>query len=247
MHAYAAAASVFQEECERRFQPEQKAKAQFFVELATAYAAWDRFEYDGACAAFEKLARTDIETAPWASQLKLNMQAVHMERKDCYALHRLADLFNNATRRAAQGAWDDAVARLYRAVEFGVQIVLHQECQIETKKVTFAELPPAMQAEYTSRAEGNQIVQLGVRDAVRLLQHKCPASACAQLLCGDPGQRLLHLLSARNDSVLAHGFTPVQSSVYDELRGLIAELARATWPQRFDNACNMTLFPSFSS
>jgi CRISPR-associated protein (TIGR02710 family) len=119
---------------------------------------------------------------------------------------RAVDLLANARRRQAEARYDDAVARLYRATEVIAQARLREALNIgETGAVPLDRLPESLRAEFASRRRDDGTVFLGLQDDYRVLQ-----------ALGAPlGQRFYDLgladrqrspLTARNQSILAHGF-----------------------------------------
>jgi CRISPR-associated protein (TIGR02710 family) len=152
----------------------------------------------------------------------------------------VADLLHNARRRAAERRFDDAVARLYRAFEALAQVRLREQYGIpDTKAVPLEKLPQRLRTEWAGRARvrgatlrersspdassGDSPIQvrehcvmLGLRDAYALLES----------LDDHLGRQFFNLgladdhkspLVARNQSILAHGFQPVDQKVYHQL------------------------------
>ncbi len=62
---------------------------------------------------------------------------------------RLADLLNNAQRRSQEGRFDDATARLYRAMEFVAQLVLKGK-GLDTSNVDLTKVPETLWEKYQS-------------------------------------------------------------------------------------------------
>lgn len=242
---YAAAIELFEHQHDYSFSLEEQERARLFLALARAYAAWDRFDFDSACTHFAEVKplRALLDTMPWAATVYQNEQALHREKNNAYSVWRLADLFNNAERRAAQGAWDDAVSRLYRAYEYMAQHELKKRCGIETKNVPVAELPAELKARYQYAIQTGTPVMLGARDAYLLLQHKCPTSPLVELLEGALKNEVMRLLTARNQSVLAHGFTTVASDTFQKLFKMLIDAADKTWAREFQHAREATRFP----
>jgi CRISPR-associated protein (TIGR02710 family) len=104
------------------------ARAASLAWLAEVYELWDRFAW---AAAFSKL-RDHSHTTKAPHGLKdagwdlgsIATQTEHLQRcKNAEpGPERLADLFANAQRRIGQGKFDDAVARLYRLIEYVGQV-----------------------------------------------------------------------------------------------------------------------------
>lgn len=83
----------------------------------------------------------------------------------CYEI--VEDLLLNAKRRVAQELYDDAVERLYRALELLAQIRL-STYNIKTGDVDIQQLPESLQAKYadpTLRSQDGKI-QLALNKAI---------------------------------------------------------------------------------
>lgn len=205
--------------------PARKRELSVLKSLAEAYGEWDRFHH--------RLARKHLDDV----QRGANDLAAVLPSRDVFdrarrtiAAHRdmlarldsedlpalVHDLLANARRRADEQRWDDATARLYRAIEATAQCRLREAHGIEsTKRIPLAGLPAPLCTEWESRARDGAVMA-GLQDAYRLL-----------LELGDPlGSRFVELrlsdpagspLSGRNDSILAHGFSPVGEKVYRNL------------------------------
>ena len=118
---------------------------------------------------------------------------------------RLLDLWLNAERRAAQGRYDDAVARVYRMIEWTGQWLLRTKLGADTADFAADLLPLHVLA----HPDGDGKVKLGLWDAWQVVKsHLKPGPA--HDLIANRGSELRDLLRIRNDSILAHGFTPVQ-------------------------------------
>jgi len=123
------------------------------------------------------------------------------------------DLLLNANRRASQQRYDDAVGRLYRAIELLEQIRLFRNYGILTIDVDVQKLPEELQGEYAAmRSLRSGKVQIGLFQSYELLSQ----------LGNDPlgelfllhREQILHSLEVRNNSLLAHGFAPVNGERY---------------------------------
>jgi hypothetical protein len=124
------------------------------------------------------------------------------------------------------GVAGDARARLYRAIEALAQVALKERHGIEsTEKVPLDRVPEAIRQDWRSRLRDG-VVALGLQDAYALL---------ASL--NDPiGQRfrdekldgMTSVLTARNRSILAHGFDRVSANVFDKLWTSAFSLAEIT-------------------
>ena len=121
----------------------------------------------------------------------------------------LADLINNAERRIKECKYDDAVARLYRAIELIAQMKLREyglddlSCEKFTiEDIRGKKIDPSLYAKYKDE---KRRLKLGLEMKFNLLND----------LGWDMGRHIYdnemkNLLSKRNASVLAHGLDPVR-------------------------------------
>ncbi len=174
-------------------------RLQLAIGLSEAFAAWDRFDHE---AARDRLSRFRPRIGKqWGSLLGTLDLIRHPERGEPL---RLFDLWRNAQRRAAQGRYDDAVARLYRLLEWSAQWILREEQGIDTSDVPPERIPEGI--ELTPNREGK--FQAGLFQAWEL----------AARLGGDSvrsfwethRERMLDHIQRRNHSILAHGFEPLE-------------------------------------
>jgi len=202
------------------------------------YALWDRFEYQ---TAQQRLSRALTTLEPYAvARTAPLVAAIHGMRENVQFLrellstkqpkarvHRLdiLDLMANAHRRAELACrYDDAVARLYSALESLARYQLQDEHGIANAEVPPEKVPEDVRAayieHYLDEEEGTLV--LGLDASYRLLA----------ALDDDLGKRyvnryqdLRQVLNIRNQSRLAHGRNPVRPHVYQRLRDLIFDFA----------------------
>jgi CRISPR-associated protein (TIGR02710 family) len=206
------------------------------LEVVEAYSAWDRFRHTDAAKRFERLAagENDLravlgESAASRLLREADGHLAHLrdladpgETTEALVL----DLLANAARRAREGRYDDAVARLYRATEALAQIRLRGAFGLATDRMPIDRVPEPLCEHWRSRARDGS-VKLGLQDAFALLR-----------ALGDPlGERFTALgldntrqspLSARNQSILAHGWNPISERSQRALREKVLALANVS-------------------
>jgi CRISPR-associated protein (TIGR02710 family) len=129
--------------------------------------------------------------------------------------HHVLDLLANAKRRKDEGRFDDAVARLYRAIEAIAQVALKEGHGVEsTEYVPLERVPEPLRTTWATRANEG-IVALGLQDAYALLAALTDAVGKKFQDAGLNGTK--SPLVARNRSILAHGFERVSDTVFDKL------------------------------
>jgi CRISPR-associated protein (TIGR02710 family) len=155
------------------------------------------------------------------------------ENKPTFAL--LADLLANAERRAARGRYDDALARLYRAIEMAVEAdIFEREGVLLYDEQTFA-------GEYEKhRPWANRYREAaGLREALNVAAGFDGAlgrsNTLAQRLYSEytGNGKLGNFVKQRNQSILAHGHQPVSEAYSTELQAYLRDLgleAAPAWP-----------------
>ena len=131
----------------------------------------------------------------------------------------------NAQRRSDQGRFDDAVARLYRAIEAMAQYRLQEKYQIDSAKVDISFLTPKLKEKY-SHVDSPK---LALQDCYLLLSEKSDDLGKEferlDLFSYSPGLKnenlsvvcKENLLAIRNTSILAHGFNPLSEDNFKKL------------------------------
>ena len=180
---------------------ELRGKYTRFRELSRAFAEWDDFNHDGAQ---KILLNYSKQLGPLALQLQ-SIALLNSKMPELREAAKLFDLYLNAKRRAAQGRYDDAIARAYRLIEWTAQWLLKVYCGIETANIDEAAIPEGM----TLKPNRYGQLQAGLFDAWQLVKHKT-SGAAAQFIKAEEN-RLLNHLKIRNGSILAHGFEPVKA------------------------------------
>jgi len=245
---YAASARLLEAALRVVQDPARRRELGSLKSLADAYDAWDRFDHASA-------ARLLGDVGKNANDLRSLFGAARADELRCLGeRHRallaaltglktptwalFADLLANARRRGGQGRFDDAVARLYRAIEAAAQARLAEAHAVaDTGKVPLDQLPIALRGEKSAAAK-NGCVALALQDDYQFLLEQ-----------GDHlGQKFQALgladrekspLVARNQSILAHGFAPVGEKIYQRLAAATLELGHVGG---IDEA-QLTVFP----
>jgi CRISPR-associated protein (TIGR02710 family) len=112
-------------------------------------------------------------------------------------------LWRNAERRAAQGRYDDAVARIYRLLEWSAQWLLKSHCDLDTSDLPGDRVPKNMKLSPGPKGK----IQTGLMDSWTLVGELIDGPAAEFIK--SQRETLLGHLQMRNHSILAHGFTPI--------------------------------------
>lgn len=194
--------------------PAAKQRLRDLADAAEGFDLWDRFRHAEATQILARLAARHPDLAPFSA---LAGRCRESEAQ------RIADLWRNAERCAKRRRYDDAVARLYRLLEWTAQWRLLEAHGIDTGEVRWE----LISEEEVRRADirtprGNRTLS-GLTESFRLLATKEPGGEFARFLDapfpgkkGKTGLDRLHvILALRNKSILAHGASPLAKDDWD--------------------------------
>lgn len=196
-----------------------------FQQLCEGYGLWDRFQHNDAAKRLANVLKNaaDIQAALGSSRSEAVIRAVkqhheNLERLVAYPQSRamVADLLANARRRRNEGRFDDGVARLYRAIEALAQLVLAERHEISgTDSVPLHRIPESLRGRWEQHAENGKVM-LGLQDAYAVLHELGDETGKTfkSLYLDDPQRSPL---TARNQSILAHGFQPVGEEIFTQM------------------------------
>lgn len=194
-------------------------------QLCEGYGFWDRFQHNDAAQCIAKVLKnaTDLQAMlglhrsdSLVRQLKLHRETLEGLVQQPRSRAMVADLISNAGRRKHEGRYDDGVARLYRAIESTAQLALAEGYGIaSTDDVALDRIPDTLRGRWAPRTEDGKLL-LGLQDAFLLLDalEDPVGKAFTDLGLRDPQRSPL---TARNQSILAHGFRPVGLAVFEQL------------------------------
>jgi CRISPR-associated protein (TIGR02710 family) len=222
--------------------PREKRLITTMKEVAEAYHAWDLFEkdYDGVLVG-KKLAdakRTleilsDIRGKEYSERveaLENNIAFFEAKTRRGSNVERIADTFLNAERRGEEGKYDDGVARLYRCIEMVSQYRLKCVFDIDTSDVDIEKLPEGLRLKYERLRGRNEKIKIGLATGYELLKD-LGDDVGRWYLDSEDGKRLQNLLTSRNNSILAHGVTPVGKRVFNDLLTQTRTFLREAFPE----------------
>jgi CRISPR-associated protein (TIGR02710 family) len=201
------------------------------LNLAKAYALWDKFQHQKAFKTLKKLDMPELaKNKQFLGQL-VNRLTQNKESES----HLIADLICNAERRGKeQQKYDDAVARLYRTIELIAQYKLKTQYGINPSKAETSKIPKEL-LEKWNIANKTETIKLSLERDYELL--KAMGDELGQKYEED--KQLKNLLSKRNTSILAHGLEPVNKQTYRQLYIKTLEYAEKTvanLKQQLENA-----------
>ncbi|KYC43956.1 CRISPR-associated protein [Scytonema hofmannii PCC 7110] len=202
---------------------ETKRKIQTLYACCSGLDAWDRFDHREALELLEpQMSHTEIRQLALFLKRVINSRGQIDEKFDSssgtegHGYEIVQDLLNSAERRATQERYDDAVGRLYRALELLAQIRLKKTYGIRTGDVDLQQLPESLRNEYEQqRSPIKGVIQLALRSSYELLS-KLPDDPLGKVY-QENSNKIINALKVRNNSLFAHGFQPINSSDYQKV------------------------------
>lgn len=205
---------------------ESKRRVRQLLDYCKAFDFWDRFDHSGAWNLLQNL-MANSEIRSFGLSLKRVMQSREDIDEDYTAAAKIKgnsyeiveDLLLNAKRRVIQERYDDAVARLYRALELLAQVRLRKAYQIKTGNVETEKLPESLRESYEKRFPGGKEIKLALKESYELLEafSDDPLGKLYQ----QHTNNIMDKLKIRNQSILAHGFTPITAEKYQEFSDVV--------------------------
>lgn len=214
--------------------PETTQQLRRLEDLLVVCDAWDRFDHRRALEILDRVGDRSLDQRLLfplkrvvASRRLLDSQADSEKwpQMPGHGLEAVEDLLCNAERRAAQDRYDDAVGRLYRAMELTVQILLKKTAGIDTGDVDIEALPGNLRSFYSAKKEasGSDKLKLALVSAYDLLSDlEHPVG----IRWREQRSRMQDSLKTRNHSLFAHGFSPISYSDWKSLQGALASFVQ---------------------
>lgn len=201
--------------------PNFEATMSHILQTSKAFDHWDKFRHQ---AALDILSARSLKKNYLAYFLQLNRIINNTVDDKPSGYELVADLIWNARRKAENNLWDDAVARLYRALECYIQVRLFKLYGISTSDIDINIIPNGLYKETleNKRSVGSKI-QTGLYESFTLLQALKDNDPCS-VLFSKKSSSILNILKIRNQSILAHGFRAINREDYNNFsRTLIDE------------------------
>jgi CRISPR-associated protein (TIGR02710 family) len=212
----------------------RKGELSVLIALCEFFDLWDKFQHSDALSKVSQINKnwnnlilvdaTKNSLKSWFGTIKPTLETLCAADSAKKRKAQAIDLVANANRRIQQGAYDDAVARLYRATEALAQAQLFTYDFPDTSTVPFEKLPEVLQQEWVKRdrdEKGN--IKLALQDDYKLLAtlNDAIGQTFADLGLNDPQKSPL---VARNQSILAHGYTPISDKAARQLFETVLQL-----------------------
>lgn len=206
--------------------------------LALGYRAWDQFDYKSALLKLDELTG-NAYLPEWGlkSRLERHKGFLYRVNNSDYGGERATDLWNSEERRKAEGRFDDAVARLYRLIEYIAQVRLFCDHNgLKTSDLDINLLPESLRASYKEKVGRSGKIELGLYESYALLKVLDNDLGHLFIAKYDETDELKKVLGLRNQSILAHGFGPLSQNGCETAQASVRSLMDQAFPNWEDIA-----------
>ncbi|NHC34315.1 TIGR02710 family CRISPR-associated CARF protein [Scytonema millei] len=204
---------------------ETKQRIRILRDCCAGFDAWDRFAHVDAWDLLQSyMKKPEIQPSALFLKRVMHSRAAIDEKFKApdgikgHGYEVVQDLLLNAERRATQERYDDAVGRLYRAIELLAQIRLWQAYKVKTGDVDLQNLPESLHADLLLNCDRGKI-QLALTQSYLLLS-KLPDEPLGKAY-QEQAAKIQDVLQIRNYSILAHGFQPITKTDYQKFSGVV--------------------------
>jgi len=204
--------------------------------LAEGYALWERFEYLKGAEIIKKgherlLEHLRMEYHERLDEVRAavenNLDFLNQLRNSTRGLKRVhpllvEDLLANAGRRIQDRQFEDATARIYRALEMHGQAAFFEHTGLETSNVPPENVPQSIRDEYALKYLDPKSGKLKL-PLFAVYRFLAEAGHAAGVRFMALKENLDKVLFARNHSFLAHGTIPIDQSSSEKLLDIVME------------------------
>lgn len=240
---YSGAVNILEATIRLPLSKEKEQDVQKYLSICRGFDSWDRFDH---ALAYEFLNPYGKYLVKYLALLAIIKNEVEKEDMN-YLL--VEDIILNAERRAVQGRYEDAVGRIYRAIEMIAQIRLKSKYKQDTVNIQIEALP-VLNEDFrkkleTKITEGKERIQIGLRQSYELLVEL--NDSIFKPWYGKNEGKLIDFLQYRNNSLFAHGFKAVNQEIYNikviPIMDLIKELINDIHKAERDKLTGLRQFP----
>ncbi len=220
-HSYGAAARTLRGILRGTTTGPKSARRQKILAAIGAFDAWDRFDHRQAMEIIQSADLcSDAAIHPFFQRLK-----ILTGHKKAHGFELVADLLDNAGRREMEERYDDAVGRLYRALELTAQTMLKKRHDLDTSHLGLERLPEEFARTLPNVAPGKKS-QIGLMKAWKLLALLEPDFN--QNVWEQHHKSVLNTLCIRNYSILAHGLKPISREDWGKVQAVFPKVITET-------------------
>ena len=209
---YSGAVGILEETIRLPLGNEKVNEIQAYLSIYNGFDAWDRFDHTHAYELLNPYRQYLVKYLIPLERIKNKLESNAID----YLI--VEDIIHNAERRAIQGRYEDAVGRMYRAIEMIAQVRLKLNYQQSTGDLSMDTLSN-ISAQFKSCLERSKKsdtgeIQIGLRMSYELLAEL--DDSVFQPWYTENKNSIIDFLTHRNKSLFAHGFSAINGSLYEE-------------------------------
>lgn len=242
-HDYVACIELIEDLCSKPFPSSETRKTlEGYLSICRGFQAWEEFRHQEAYEFLKPLGKVFGSELAFLSSIidsygkyKTQAEAAQDKGEGCPVgmkpnLGLIYDILCNAERRIQRRQYDDAVGRIYRALELLAQTcLLYMNPPIYTSNVKIDRLPEELQPKYHQLHEqmggDPKGLQIGLFKAYELLKDlNHPLGQIAS----ESHSRMLNLVENRNNSIFAHGLESIEPTKAKEFYQYTCDLVKNT-------------------
>ena len=206
-------------------------------EIVAGYREWEAFRHS---AALEKISTGTKRLEPmleiddcqplrrYLEGIKLNLEFLgklkgRTDNFENLSMETVIDLLSNAERRYSEGKFDDATARVYRAMEMVGQIEFKKVFEYGTDEVPLEVIPEELRKEYACKYQAKDKNKLKLPLEATFYALSIKDNEVGKKFFGNH-EKIKGLQQARNHSILAHGMGPIKEEKCQKFLNLVREL-----------------------
>ena len=202
------------------------------MHISRGYLDWDHFRFSGALHSIDKgLFEIHRLSSDYPEDIKRlfdfikkvtqNNDYLKSLKADTCSVELVSELVANSCRRAEEGKYDDAVARLYRALEMLAQSQFYMLYGLSTSKFPVEKLHRTLRSKLINGRDASGNTDLGCFQAFEQLALENNEFG---ILFMENRDQIRALMNQRNSSILAHGTIPLDKGKYDDLYSVFREI-----------------------
>ncbi|NWF89085.1 MAG: TIGR02710 family CRISPR-associated protein [Ignavibacteriaceae bacterium] len=201
---------------DHEFHPYYQKQAELLLNLSKMFDAWDKFNFTNAFEISKTINLKELKEFNIKGKFETDYLPLLAKLKEKnLSVKKVFDLIENAIRRASEYKYDDAVARLYRALEMIGQIEFEKEFKCSTSEVNIDKLPEHLREDllekYKDKKDGKVKIPLFcVFEILNEVQNELG------ILFKSKIEEIKMILSLRNNSILAHGLIPLSEKDFNK-------------------------------
>ena len=194
------------------------------IQLSRFFDSWDKFNFKQAFEIIRKVDEDAISKMKLLGKIKkYRDNLLPILKLDELNIEKVDDLLFNAKRRADEGKYDDAVARIYRAIEMIGQIEFKKEFNCTTSDILIDNFDGSIKDFIRENCIKNEkgSMQTGLFQTINILAKV--ENEYGKLFIENIAE-LRKLLDNRNYSILAHGVNPITEKHFGSFYSFITEI-----------------------